>query len=128
MKPFYVSHFPKLPIVQANQTQAQPNQIHGNIFSNHLKDAIQQQSGLKMSKHAIERMNERGIRLDEASWSKLQSKVLEAKQLGLKESLVLMENSAFIVSVNNQTIITAMSRKEANEQIFTNITGTIVLE
>ncbi|HWO77960.1 MAG TPA: TIGR02530 family flagellar biosynthesis protein [Bacillus sp. (in: firmicutes)] len=128
MKPFYISNLPKLPIVQANQTKIQPSQAQGSSFSSHLQDAIQQQSGLKMSKHAMERMNERGIRLDESSWSKLQSKVLEAKQLGLKESLVLMKDSAFIVSANNQTIITAMSRKEANEQIFTNITGTIVLE
>ncbi|MET3697980.1 flagellar operon protein [Bacillus oleivorans] len=128
MKPIYVSNFPKLPIVQTSKTQPQPSQAQGSSFSNHLKEAIQQQSGLKASKHAMERMNERGIQLDESSWSKLQSKVLEAKQMGLKESLVLMKDSAFIVSANNETIITAMSRKEANEQIFTNITGTIVLE
>lgn len=129
MKPIHVSNYPKLPIIQPNHSQLQREiTSHTSPFADQLKQAMNQQSGLTASKHAIKRMEERGIHLDEGSWSKLEEKVIEAKKLGLKESLVLMKNSAFIVSANNQTIITAMSRKEASEQIFTNITGTIVLE
>ncbi|GAA0331849.1 hypothetical protein GCM10008967_23090 [Bacillus carboniphilus] len=129
MKPIHISNYPKLPIVPPNKQQVQRNvPSNGSPFAEQLKNAINQNTGLTASKHAMERMKERGIQLDESSWTRLHNKIQEAKKLGIKESLVLMKDSAFIVSANNETIITAMSRKEANEQIFTNITGTIVLE
>ena len=54
--------------------------------------------------------------------------MIEAKKLGVKESLVLLDDAALIVSAKNQTVITAMDRKEAMSQIFTNINGTIVMD
>lgn len=47
--------------------------------------------------------------------------------MGVKESLVLLNDAALIVSAKNNTVITAMNRKEATEQIFTNINGTIIM-
>lgn len=38
-----------------------------------------------------------------------------------------MDQAALIVSAKNGTVITAMERDEAKEQLFTNIDGTIVL-
>lgn len=129
MKPIHIHNHAQLPIVS---NQRKPNSLNGqnpsSRFTDHLQQAIKQTNRLTTSKHAEERMIERGIQLDEKSWNKLQEKVDEANRLGIKESLVLLKDSALIVSANNQKIITAMSRTEANEQIFTNITGTIVME
>ena len=47
--------------------------------------------------------------------------------MGIKESLVLLNNAALIVSAKNNTVITAMDREEAIDQIFTNINGTIIM-
>ena len=55
-------------------------------------------------------------------------KVKEAKTMGVKESLVLVDDAALIVSAKNNTVITAMNRAEATAQIFTNINGTILMD
>ena len=60
-------------------------------------------------------------------WHTVSDKVQEASLKGVKNPLVLMEQAALIISAKNSTVITAMDRMEAREQIFTNIDGTIVL-
>ncbi|MFJ7933145.1 TIGR02530 family flagellar biosynthesis protein [Sporosarcina sp. NPDC096371] len=95
-------------------------------FLEHLNNAIQPAT-LKISKHAAERLTERNIHISEAEWAHVTNKVNEAKTKGIKESLVLMDQAALIVSAKNSTVITAMDRTEAKDQLFTNIDGTIVL-
>ena len=86
-----------------------------------------QPAELKISKHASERLAERNIHISDAEWAHVTEKVNEAKMKGIKESLVLMDQAALIVSAKNSTVITAMDRMEAKDQLFTNIDGTIVL-
>lgn len=95
-------------------------------FLEHLNKAVQP-AELKISKHASERLAERNIHISDAEWAHVTEKVNEAKGKGIKESLVLMEQAALIVSAKNSTVITAMDRIEAKDQLFTNIDGTIVL-
>ena len=82
---------------------------------------------LKLSKHASNRLQERNIHIDERQWERITNKVFEAKSKGVNDSLVLTNNAALIVSAKNATVITAMDRREAQDQLFTNIDGTIVL-
>ncbi len=95
-------------------------------FLEQLNKAIQPQE-LKISKHANDRLKERNIHITETEWAHITDKVNEAKVKGIKESLVLMDQAALIISAKNSTVITAMDRKEAKDQLFTNIDGTIVL-
>ncbi|PSL51195.1 flagellar operon protein [Salsuginibacillus halophilus] len=83
---------------------------------------------LKVSKHAADRIADRGIDISDADWDRIHEKVSEAKDKGVTDSLVLTEDAALVVSAKNETVITAMNRAEAESQIFTNINGTIVLE
>ena len=94
-------------------------------FSAHLERASTTQ--LKLSKHASERLQERQINITANEWHNVSNKVQEASLKGVKNPLVLMEQAALIISAKNSTVITAMDRMEAREQIFTNIDGTIVL-
>ncbi|WP_445488248.1 TIGR02530 family flagellar biosynthesis protein [Niallia sp. 03133] len=96
-------------------------------FSTYLQQSIHSVDKLNISKHASQRLQQRGIVIDEAKWKQIEGKINEAKQMGVKESLVLLNNAALIVSAKNNTVITAMDRDEASQQIFTNINGTIVL-
>jgi flagellar operon protein len=48
-------------------------------------------------------------------------------QKGVKQPLVILDQATLIVSATNHTVITALDRQEAKEQLFTNIDGTIVL-
>lgn len=91
------------------------------------QQVLEEQQSLKVSKHASQRLEQRHIQFDSIEWSKITDKVLEAKQKGVNEPLVVTPKAAMIVSAKNMTVITAMSRTEASEQLFTNIDGTILL-
>ncbi|MEQ2526488.1 flagellar protein [Robertmurraya yapensis] len=116
------------PIATQRLQQKKSNQVNGNSFSFHFQQAIQENNKLVLSKHAKDRLEQRGIHISENRWEQIEGKVQEAKKLGIKDSLVLLDNAALIVSAKNNTVITAMDRQEATSQIFTNINGTIVLE
>ena len=105
----------------SGQSQNKPS------FSTHLQHSISTLDKLNISKHANERLQQRGIVIDDAKWKTIEEKVNQAKKMGVKESLVLLSDAALIVSAKNNTVITAMNRQEATEQIFTNINGTIIL-
>lgn len=95
-------------------------------FFEHLHEATGKLE-LKVSKHANQRLIERNIHISDSQWKLVSDKVSEARLKGVNDSLVLMDQAALIVSVKNATVITAMNRKEATNQLFTNIDGTIVL-
>lgn|SRR5690625_179183 len=82
---------------------------------------------VKISKHAKARMENRNIHIDETTWSKLCDKMIEAKQKGITDAVVVTDDASFVVSTKNNTIITALSQEETTDQIFTNINGTIIL-
>ncbi|WP_349410502.1 TIGR02530 family flagellar biosynthesis protein [Pseudalkalibacillus sp. SCS-8] len=93
-------------------------------FHNLLK---QQVNHLKVSKHANVRLEERNIHIDSTTWERIGNKLSEAKQKGIKDSLVLVGDAALVVSTVNNTVITAMDRNEVSDHIFTNINGAIVM-
>ena len=80
---------------------------------------------LKFSKHASERLVSRNIDLSEAQKERLNHAVKAAEAKGIKESLVMMDNLAFIVNVKNNTVVTAVTGGE--EKIFSNIDGAVVV-
>ncbi|HWJ80381.1 MAG TPA: TIGR02530 family flagellar biosynthesis protein [Niallia sp.] len=111
--------------IKAKSNQNKSQNI--SSFSTHFHQSIASLDKLSISKHANERLQQRGIVIDDAKWKTIEEKVSQAKKMGVKESLVLLNDAALIVSAKNNTVITAMDRQEASNQIFTNINGTIVL-
>ncbi|WP_155590235.1 TIGR02530 family flagellar biosynthesis protein [Lysinibacillus cavernae] len=122
MDKFSIHRVPLHPSIRT----AQPTPITSQqSFKAHLQEATKQE--LKVSKHAHERIVERKIDISEQEWQVVSDKVFEAHSKGVKQPLVLMDQAALIVSAKNATVITAMDRTEAKQQLFTNIDGTIVL-
>lgn len=83
--------------------------------------------GLKFSNHAVERMQTRGIRFTPEDMTRLNDAVSRAASKGSKDSLILMKDSALIVSVKNKTVVTVMDKTALKENVFTNIDSTIVM-
>jgi flagellar operon protein len=83
--------------------------------------------GLKFSNHAIERMRDRGIALRPEEMAKLNDAVDKAAKKGSRETLVLMGETAMIVSVKNKTVVTAMDRNSMKDKVFSNIDSTVIL-
>lgn len=104
------------------------SEIAKKDFTSHFQEALSKtETNLTISKHAKQRLQQRNIEISSDHWQKINAKVDEAKQMGVNESLVLLDNAALIVSAKNKTVITALDRNEAQSQIFTNINGTIII-
>ncbi|HTX99587.1 MAG TPA: TIGR02530 family flagellar biosynthesis protein [Bacteroidota bacterium] len=82
--------------------------------------------GLKFSKHAQERLSARNITLNEADLSSLQQAVSKADEKGSQDSLILLRDTAFIVSVKNRTVVTAVDAAAAKNNVFTNIDSAVI--
>lgn len=84
-----------------------------------------QNNELKFSKHANERLQSRNIDLSEEQLNKLSAGTKKAQEKGISESLVMVDNIAFIVNVKNSTVITALD--EGEDKVFTNIDGAVIM-
>lgn len=102
------------------------DKVHGQKLA---KDALaaQKPEGLTFSKHAVERLQSRGITMGPESLSRLETAFEKAQTKGAKDTLVLMDDSAFIMSVKNKTIVTAMDKAMLKENVFTNIDSTVIV-
>ena len=81
---------------------------------------------LKFSKHASVRLNDRGIELTREQMARLSDGTRRAAQKGIQDSLVIVDELAFIVNVPNNTVITAMDSTDTKESVFTNINGAVI--
>ncbi|EDL63948.1 TIGR02530 family flagellar biosynthesis protein [Bacillus sp. SG-1] len=126
----FINRLPSQPITSQIPTKGiQKKSLNTKSFAETLKETVNEKVGsITISKHADSRLKQRGIEIPAETWREVESKVAQAKLKGVKESLVLLDNAALIVSAKNSTVITAMDRREAGSQIFTNIDGTIIID
>ncbi len=82
---------------------------------------------LKFSKHAAVRLTDRGIELTDAQLERLNDGAKKAGQKGIRDSLVIVDDLAFIVNVPNKTVVTAMDSRETQDNVFTNINGAVIM-
>lgn len=82
--------------------------------------------GVTFSKHATARMQSRGIELSPASIGRLNQAVSQAQAKGCRDSLVLLDNNAMVVSVKDNTVVTVADKEQLKGNIFTNIDSAII--
>ncbi len=99
----------------------------GFSFQEVLQKKVQTDSNLRFSKHASVRLQQRGIDLTDGQLERLMDGTRKAGQKGIKDSLVIVDELAFIVNVPNSTVVTAMDSKDAVDNIFTNIDGAVIM-
>ncbi|MBN1826860.1 MAG: hypothetical protein JW958_11395 [Candidatus Eisenbacteria bacterium] len=80
---------------------------------------------LKFSQHAQQRLHSRNVNLGESELSRLGDAVGRAGEKGAKESLVLLDELAFVVSVKNRTVVTAMQSRQSSG-VFTAIDSAVI--
>lgn len=84
------------------------------------------QSSVAFSGHAARRMEQRGVQLDESHMQRLQSAVDQAEAKGSKDSLILMDDLALVVSIKNRTVVTAVDQANQKEHVFTNVDSVVI--
>jgi flagellar operon protein len=109
-----------------NSTSA-VKQLSGAPFSEILKSkqSASETAELKFSKHANERLASRNIDLTDDQMARLESGAKKASEKGINESLVMVDNLAFIVNIKNNTVITAVN--DGEDKVFTNIDGAVIM-
>ncbi len=118
------------PIASPAASSARPVKTSGPAFGQVLQDQIARhaaQAGVKLSGHAQTRLASRGITLTGEDITKLGDAITRAAAKGARESLVVMDKAALVVSVANRTVITAVDRASLQENIFTNIDSALIL-
>ena len=114
-----------LPLDKAKTTlpkkNAEPKQVN---FDKVLSSTLGE---LKISGHALNRLNQRKINISSEEVNLLNEAVSKAEEKGAKESLVLLNDLAFVVSIKNKTIITALQKEGLGEGVFTNIDSAVVI-
>jgi flagellar operon protein len=83
--------------------------------------------GVKFSQHAQERLRARNITFSAAELANLEGAVTSVAQKGGKESLVMMGDSALVVSVKNRTVVTALDKTQMKGNVFTNIDSAVII-
>ncbi|MGM0370140.1 MAG: TIGR02530 family flagellar biosynthesis protein [Bacillota bacterium] len=111
---------------QSNKSTNKASQPNSN-FKALLENKLQTKQ-LKFSKHAKQRLKSRNINLGKNDLNKLEQAVTKAKDKGAKESLVMAGENAYIVSVENDTVITAMNKNNMDSKVVTNIDSAVVMK
>jgi flagellar operon protein len=86
----------------------------------------QQTSAPQFSRHALQRLQQRGIQLDQPTLGRLTEGIQRAASKGSRDSVVFVDGTAYVVSVANNTVITAVGSEHMRQQVFTNIDSAVI--
>lgn len=119
------------PVVSTNsKKRATPNNnlsVENKSFNEILRQTINENNEITFSKHALQRIEKRNINISTSDMEKLKNAVNMANKKGVKDSLVLLNNTAFIVNVPSKTVVTAVNEDSIKDNVFTNINGAVIL-
>ncbi len=114
--------------IPASQTEQAPQE---GSFAAALQEKLaekQYNGGVEFSRHAIQRLEQRSIDLVAGDTLERLNKGVEiAADKGSNETLVLVDQTAFVVSVKNNKVITTLSNEDLRGNIFTNIDSTVII-
>jgi len=115
-----------IEIAERGQTKASGKSDPGS-FKDMFSKELASSTGVSFSKHAEQRLYSRGIELSDTTLSKIADAIDRAGKKGSKETLILTDEAALVVSVNNRTVVTVFDRNNLREGVVTSIDSAVVL-
>ncbi|HYH02622.1 MAG TPA: TIGR02530 family flagellar biosynthesis protein [Bacillota bacterium] len=100
----------------------------GPSFESIFKEKLEGEAEIKFSAHALKRLESRQINLNSKDLELLKDAVNRAEAKGARESLILMDQLALVVSVKNRTVITAVDGNSLKDNVFTNIDSAVIVK
>jgi flagellar operon protein len=83
-------------------------------------------AGIQFSRHALDRVQRRGIDLDAPTLQRLGDGMQRAAGKGARNAVVFVDNTAFVANVPSNTVITAVGSEHMREHVFTNIDSAVI--
>ena len=80
----------------------------------------------QFSRHALDRVQRRGITLDAPTLARLGDGLQRAAGKGARNTVVFVDNTAFVANVPSHTVITAVGSEHMREHVFTNIDSAVI--
>ncbi len=97
-------------------------------FASQLKRARLEAMGTKISSHAWQRIEQRGISMTEAEQYRLGEAMKTLAAKGAHDALLMRADAAFVVNVPSRTVVTAIDRHEMQQRVFTQIDSAMLLD
>lgn len=91
------------------------------VFTKELRN-----SEIGFSRHAQQRMASRNIDLSPAELVRLNDAVGQVRAKGGRDSLVMLNDNALIVSVKNNQVVTVVDKDSLKDNVFTKIDSAII--
>lgn len=82
---------------------------------------------LVFSRHANQRLRDRHLRVSATLMEQLVTAVDSLARKGSRSALIMTEQLALLVSVNNRTVITVIANEQLKQQLFTDIDSALFL-
>ncbi len=98
----------------------------GPSFASILADQTSPSNAPAFSKHAVERLARRGVEMNSQTLGRLTEGIQRAAGKGARNSVVFVDGTAFVTSVQNNTVITAVTPEAMNSHVFTNIDSAVI--
>lgn len=116
------------PAVQTQSTTQKANQQQDSAISflSVLQNKLETGSNTAFSKHAVTRVAERQIDVSETNLERLNQGMQLAQEKGLRDALILIDESAYIVNAAAGKVIT-VDGEASKGSVFTNIDGTVIV-
>jgi len=97
-------------------------------FGEVLEKKIQEtNTEIRFSAHAIDRIQQRSVALTVDELSRLSDGMKQVQEKGAQNSLILVDETAFVVSAKNSTVVTAVDNARNASRVFTNIDSVAIV-
>lgn len=123
-----MSETARIQATQAYAPQSGPGRTNAQGNGPSFAETMAQLEDIQFSNHAQSRLQSREIQLEDSGMQRLAEAVRKADARGCRESLVLMDDLAFIVNVKDRMVVTAMDASKRGEGVFTRIDSVVLAE
>lgn len=109
-----------------NRTGNSKTDADGRAFEQVLSGQLDN-SRVDFSRHARQRLSHRGIELTAEDIERLGNAVDKLRSKGGRDSLVLLDHTALVVSVKNRQVVTVLDQQNLKDNVFTHIDSAIII-